>query len=112
MVTSSAAASWSPPKECPYDNQLKVYQSVVSNLIYHDADPNVGDTEGIEAFLENHFFQTLRTLGVERALTTVGIDVRVKAVSGNHLAFQKSRSPSYRHAVYVSIYCRSPKRMK
>ena len=23
------------PKECPYDNQLKVYQAVVNNLIYH-----------------------------------------------------------------------------
>jgi hypothetical protein len=29
------------PKECPYDNQLKVYQSVVSNLICHDPDPTV-----------------------------------------------------------------------
>ena len=36
------------PKECPYDNQLKVYQAIISNLIYHDPDPNIADTQGIE----------------------------------------------------------------
>ena len=57
------------PKECPYDNQLKVYQAVVSNLIFHDADSNIADTQGIEAFLENHFFNALKTLGVESPMT-------------------------------------------
>ena len=90
------------PKECPYDNQLKVYQSVVSNLIYHDADPDVEDTQGIEAFLENHFFHTLSKLGVESPLTTVGIDVRVKLYLETILRF-KVESPSYRHAVYFYL---------
>src|ERR1044071_500614 len=49
------------PKECPYDNQLKVYQSVVNNLIFHSPDPKVEDTKGIESFLENHFFQVMHT---------------------------------------------------
>ena len=90
------------PKECPYDNQLKVYQSVVSNLIFHDPDPNVEDTQGIEAFLENHFFHTLATLGVESPMTTVGIDVRVKLYLETILRF-KVESPSYRHAVYFYL---------
>ena len=90
------------PKECPYDNQLKVYQSVVSNLIVHDPDPNVEDTQGIEAFLENHFFHTLATLGVESPMTTVGIDVRVKLYLETILRF-KVESPSYRHAVYFYL---------
>ena len=76
------------PKECPYDNQLKVYQSVVSNLIFHDPDPNIEDTQGIEAFLENHFFHTLATLGVESPMTTLGIDVRVKLYLETILRFK------------------------
>jgi len=91
------------PKECPYDNQLKVYQSVVSNLIYHDPDPNVEDTQGIEAFLENHFFHTMRTLGVETAMTSLGIDVRVKIYLETILRF-KVESPSYRHAIYFYLH--------
>src|SRR3989440_5991126 len=33
------------PKECPYDNQLKVYQSVVANLIFHNPDQSIADTQ-------------------------------------------------------------------
>src|SRR5919204_4913402 len=66
------------PKECPYDNQLKVYQAVINNLIYHDPDPEIADTQGIEAFLENHFFHTMRMLGIEQMMTSIGLDVRVK----------------------------------
>jgi len=90
------------PKECPYDNQLKVYQSVVNNLIFHEADPNVEDTEGIESFLENHFFHTLRTLGVEQPVTSVGLDLRAKLWLDTILRF-KVESPSYRHAVYFYL---------
>jgi len=90
------------PKECPYDNQLKVYQAVVGNLIYHDADPNVEDTQGIEAFLENHFFHTLRTLGVEQPMTAIGLDLRAKLWLETILRF-KVESPSYRHAVYFYL---------
>jgi hypothetical protein len=90
------------PKECPYDNQLKVYQAVVNNLIYHDPDPAVADTQGIEAFLENHFFHTMRMLGIEQMLTTVGLDKRVELWLDTILRF-KVESPSYRHAVYFFL---------
>jgi bacteriophage exclusion system BrxC/D-like protein len=90
------------PKECPYDNQLKVYQAVTSNLIYHDSDPNVADTQGLEAFLENHFFHTLRTLGIEQPVTSIGLDLRAKLWLDTILRF-KVESPSYRHAVYFYL---------
>jgi hypothetical protein len=90
------------PKECPYDNQLKVYQAVINNLIYHDPDPNVADTQGIEAFLENHFFHTMRMLGIEQMVTSIGLDVRVKMWLETILRF-KVESPSYRHAVYFYL---------
>ncbi len=90
------------PKECPYDNQLKVYQAVVGNLIFHEADPNTEDPQGIEAFLENHFYHTLRTLGVEQPLTPMGIDLRAKLWLETILRF-KVESPSFRHAVYFYL---------
>jgi hypothetical protein len=90
------------PKECPYDNQLKVYQSVVNNLIYHDPDPNVEDTSGIESFLENYFFHTMRALGVEQFTTSIGIDLRAKLWLDTILRY-KVESPSYRHAVYFYL---------
>jgi len=90
------------PKECPYDNQLKVYQAVVSNLIFHSPDPSVEDTQGIEAFLENHLFHTLSTLGVEQPVTSIGLDLRVKLWLDTILRF-KVESPSYRHAVYYYL---------
>lgn len=90
------------PKECPYDNQLKVYQSVAGSLIFHEADPNVEDLQGIEAFLENHFYHTLRALGVESALTPMGIDLRAKLWLDTILRF-KVESPSFRHAVYFYL---------
>ncbi|MFL6215870.1 MAG: BREX system ATP-binding domain-containing protein [Blastocatellia bacterium] len=90
------------PKECPYDNQLKVYQAVVSNLIFHDADPNVEDTQGIEAFLENHFFNALKTLGIDSPVTSLGLDLRAKLWLDTILRF-KVESPSYRHAVYFYL---------
>lgn len=90
------------PKECPYDNQLKVYQSIISNLIFHDPDPNVEDTQGIEAFLENHFFNALRTIGVENPMTSLGLDLRAKLWLDTILRF-KVESPSYRHAVYFYL---------
>lgn len=91
------------PKECPYDNQLKVYQAVVGNLIFHEADPNAEDPQGIEAFLENHFYHTLRTLGVEQPLTPMGIDLRAKLWLETVLRF-KVESPSFRHAVYFYLH--------
>lgn len=90
------------PKECPYDNQLKVYQAVVANLIFHDADPNVEDTRGIEAFLENHFFNAMKTLGIENPMTSLGLDLRAKLWLDTILRF-KVESPSYRHAVYFYL---------
>jgi len=90
------------PKECPYDNQLKVYQAVVSNLIFHDADPNVEDTQGIEAFLENHFFNALKMLGIDKPMTSIGLDLRAKLWLDTILRF-KVESPSYRHAVYFYL---------
>jgi len=87
------------PKECPYDNQLKVYQAVAGNLIYHSPNADSTDTNGLEAFLENHFFQTLKTLGVENARTSVGLDVRVNLWLDTVLRFN-IESPSFRHAVY------------
>jgi hypothetical protein len=90
------------PKECPYDNQLKVYQAVVNNLIYHTPTAESADTQGLEAFLENHFFHTLATLGVENAKTSVGLDVRVKLWLDTILHF-KVESPSFRHAVYYYL---------
>lgn len=90
------------PKECPYDNQLKVYQAVINNLIYHDPDPNIADTQGVEAFLENHFFHTMRMLGIEQVVTSIGLDVRVKMWLETILRF-KVESPSYRHAVYFFL---------
>lgn len=90
------------PKECPYDNQLKVYQTVINNLIYHDPDPNIADAQGIEAFLENHFFHTMRMLGIEQMMTSIGLDVRVRMWLETILRF-KVESPSYRHAVYFYL---------
>jgi hypothetical protein len=90
------------PKECPYDNQLKVYQAVVSNLIFHSPDPEVEDAQGIEAFLESHFFHTLAKLGVEQPVTSIGIDLRAKLWLDTILRF-KVESPSYRHAVYFYL---------
>lgn len=90
------------PKECPYDNQLKVYQSVVNNIIFHDTDPNVEDTKGIESFLENYFFRTISNLGIESVMTTIGIDMRVKLWLDTILRF-KVESPSYKHAVYFYL---------
>ncbi len=87
------------PKECPYDNQLKVYQAVVGNLIYHSPTNDSTDANGLEAFLENHFFQTLKTLGVENAKTSVGLDVRVTLWLDTVLRFN-IESPSFRHAIY------------
>ena len=87
------------PKECPYDNQLKVYQAVVNNLIYHSPNTDSADTNGLEPFLENHFFQTLKTLGVENAKTSVGLDVRVNLWLDTILRFN-IESPSFRHAIY------------
>ncbi|CAN5258056.1 hypothetical protein BH18ACI2_BH18ACI2_21960 [soil metagenome] len=90
------------PKECPYDNQLKVYQAVAGNLIFHEDDPNVEDPQGIEAFLENHFYHTLRTLGVETAMTPMGVDLRAQLWLDTILRF-KIESPSFRHAVYFYL---------
>lgn len=90
------------PKECPYEDQLKVYQAIIGNLIYHDPDPNIADTQGIEAFLENHFFHTMRMLGIEQVMTSIGLDVRVKMWLETILRF-KVESPSYRHAVYFYL---------
>lgn len=90
------------PKECPYDNQLKVYQAVTSNLIYHDAETESADAQGLEAFLENHFFHTLKTLGIEQTQTSVGLDLRAKLWLETILRF-KIESPSFRHAVYYYL---------
>ncbi len=90
------------PKECPYDNQLKVYQAVISNLIFHSPDPNVADTQGIEAFLENHFYTTMRMLGIETMMTSIGLDKRVELWLDTILRF-RIESPSFRHAVYFYL---------
>lgn len=90
------------PKECPYDNQLKVYQAVISNLIFHSPDPNIADTQSIEAFLENHFFTTMRMLGIETMMTSIGLDKRVELWLDTILRF-KIESPSFRHAVYFYL---------
>ena len=90
------------PKECPYDNQLKVYQAVISNLIFHSPDPNVADTQGIEAFLENHFFTTMQMLGIGTMMTSIGLDKRVELWLDTILRF-KIESPSFRHAVYFYL---------
>ncbi|MBI4746987.1 MAG: DUF2791 family P-loop domain-containing protein [Acidobacteria bacterium] len=91
------------PKECPYDNQLKVYQAVINNLIFHDPDPNVEDTHGIESFLENYFHNTLRTIGIEQMRNSMGeLDLRVKLWLDTVLRY-KVESPSFRHAVYFYL---------
>ena len=90
------------PKECPYDNQLKVYQAVISNLIFHSPDPNVADTQGIESFLENHFFTTMQMLGIGTMMTSVGLDKRVELWLDSILRY-KIESPSFRHAVYFYL---------
>jgi P-loop Domain of unknown function (DUF2791) len=90
------------PKECPYDNQLKVYQAVISNLIFHSPDPNVADTQGIESFLENHFFTTMQMLGIGMMMTSVGLDKRVELWLDSILRY-KIESPSFRHAVYFYL---------
>jgi hypothetical protein len=90
------------PKECPYDNQLKVYQAVISNLIFHSPDPNVADTQGIEAFLENHFYTTMKMLGIETMMTSIGLDKRVELWLDTILRF-RIESPSFRHAVYFYL---------
>ncbi|MCP9494874.1 MAG: ATP-binding protein [Pyrinomonadaceae bacterium MAG19_C2-C3] len=90
------------PKECPYDNQLKVYQAVTGNLIYHDAETESADAQGLEAFLENHFFHTLKTLGIEQTQTSVGLDLRAKLWLDTILRF-KIESPSFRHAIYYYL---------
>jgi hypothetical protein len=87
------------PKECPYDNQLKVYQAVISNLIFHSSDANISDTQGLEEFLENHFHTTLRKLGIETTMTSMGLDKRVELWLDSILRY-KIESPSFRHAVY------------
>lgn len=91
------------PKECPYDNQLKVYQAVINNLIFHDPDPNVEDTHGIESFLENYFHNTLRTIGIEQMRNSMGeLDLRVKLWLDTVLRY-KVESPSFRHAIYFYL---------
>lgn len=91
------------PKECPYDNQLKVYQAVINNLIFHDPDPNVEDTHGIESFLENYFHNTLRTIGIEQMRNSMGeLDLRVKLWLDTALRY-KVESPSFRHAIYFYL---------
>ena len=90
------------PKECPYDNQLKVYQAVINNLIYHDPDPNSADAQGLEAFLEHHFFHTMKMLGIETMVTSIGLDKRVELWLDTILRF-KVESPSYRHAIYFYL---------
>lgn len=91
------------PKECPYDNQLKVYQAVINNLIFHDPDPHVEDTHGIESFLENYFHNTLRTIGIEQMRNSMGeLDLRVKLWLDTVLRY-KVESPSFRHAVYFYL---------
>jgi hypothetical protein len=49
--------------------------------------------------LENHFFNALKTLGVESPMTSIGLDLRAKLWLDTILRF-KVESPSYRHAVY------------
>jgi hypothetical protein len=53
------------PKECPYDNQLAVYQSVARNIIWHSEDVTVEDDKGLHTFLENHFYAVCKSLEVE-----------------------------------------------
>ncbi len=60
------------------------------------------DPQGIEAFLENHFYHTLRTLGVETAMTPMGVDLRAQLWLDTILRF-KIESPSFRHAVYFYL---------
>jgi hypothetical protein len=90
------------PKECPYDNQLLVYQSIVNNLVFHEADPDTEDPQGLEAFLQNHFYHTLNTLGVEQPVTSMGLDLRAKLWLDTILRF-KVESPSFRHAIYFYL---------
>jgi P-loop Domain of unknown function (DUF2791) len=91
------------PKECPYDNQLKVYQAVINNLIYHDPDPSIEDAQGIEPFLENYYHATLRTLGIDHPRSTTGeLDLRVRLWLDSALRF-KIESPSFRHAIHYYL---------
>lgn len=66
-------------KECPYDDQLKVYQAIARNIIWHSDDPEVQDDRGLDLFLENHFFKISATLGVEESFDGQQIDPKLNA---------------------------------
>ena len=74
---------------------------VAGSLIFHEKVRNA-NPQGIEAFLENHFYHTLGTLGVENPVTPVGVDLRAQLWLDTILRF-KVESPSFRHAVYFYL---------
>ena len=86
-------------KQCPYDDQLKVYQEIARNLVWHNEDPEVEDDRGLDVFLENYFYQICSKLGVESPFDGLNIDAkligwmqRIKKIN--------VECPSFRFAVF------------
>jgi hypothetical protein len=48
------------PVETPYNDQKKVYEAVVSNIIWHEPDETVSDETGLMRFLEGTLEQVVR----------------------------------------------------
>lgn len=95
------------PKECPYDNQLAVYQSVARNIIWHNDDVTIEDDRGLDIFLENHFNAICAKLKVDAPFDGREIDSRLRVwLNGVLHARVESRSFQYAiHAFFEAIAC-------
>jgi hypothetical protein len=90
------------PKECPYDNQLAVYQSVARNIIWHTDDVTIEDDTGLDVFLENYFNQTCLKLEVPVPFDGGEIDPRLQGWLDSILQ-TRVESRSFQHAVYAFL---------
>jgi hypothetical protein len=88
------------PKECPYDNQLLVYQSVARNVIWHNEDVTVDDDKGLPTFLENYFSEICRKLEVELPFDGQQIHPKLQIWLDSVLR-SRIESPSFKHAVHA-----------
>jgi P-loop Domain of unknown function (DUF2791) len=85
-------------KQCPYDDQLKVYQEIARNIIWHMDDPDVQDDRGLDLFLENHFHKTCATLGVESAFDGLKMDPKLSGWL-QRMKRMDVEFPSFKYAV-------------
>lgn len=87
------------PKECPYDNQLAVYQSIARNIIWHTEDVTVEDDKGLPTFLENHFNEMCAKLEIDAPFDGQQVHPKLRGWLDSVLR-SNVESPSYKHAVH------------